>query len=80
VESRLQLDHGSAFGTATLFTLVDALVSLPAGTFGGRGKGLARDDIQRNLAYRDLVRGTMSGSPRAGPWPRDSAWSRSATR
>ncbi|WP_236788291.1 heme peroxidase family protein [Amycolatopsis sp. GM8] len=39
--------------------LADPLAALPAGTFGGRELGLPADDIQRNLAYRNLVRANM---------------------
>jgi hypothetical protein len=39
--------------------LADPLSQLPAGSFGGRETGLASDDIQRNLAYRNLVRANM---------------------
>ncbi|MEU5691939.1 heme peroxidase family protein [Actinosynnema sp. NPDC020468] len=37
--------------------LVDPLVNLPAGTFGGRGT--TTTDIQRNLAFRNLTRASM---------------------
>lgn len=39
--------------------LTNPLSVLPAGTFGGRAQGLAADDIQRNLAFRNLVRANM---------------------
>ncbi|HEX2291018.1 MAG TPA: hypothetical protein VHH53_12675 [Pseudonocardiaceae bacterium] len=39
--------------------LVNPLDQLPAGTFAGREQNLAIDDIQRNLAFRNLVRANM---------------------
>ncbi|MGH4001726.1 MAG: peroxidase family protein, partial [Pseudonocardiaceae bacterium] len=39
--------------------LVNPLDQLPAGTFAGREQNLATDDIQRNLAFRNLVRANM---------------------
>ncbi|GAB3007663.1 heme peroxidase family protein [Amycolatopsis acidiphila] len=39
--------------------LADPLATLPAGAFGGRDAGLQPDDIQRNLAFRNLVRANM---------------------
>lgn len=39
--------------------LADPLATLPAGAFGGRAMNLRPDDIQRNLAYRNLVRANM---------------------
>ncbi|WP_113692740.1 peroxidase family protein [Amycolatopsis albispora] len=39
--------------------LTNPLATLPAGTFDGRGQNLAPDDIQRNLAYRNLIRANM---------------------
>ena len=39
--------------------LVNPLDHLPAGTFGGREQDLATDDIQRNLAFRNLARANM---------------------
>jgi hypothetical protein len=39
--------------------LVDPLDHLPAGTFAGREHNLAIDDIQRNLAFRNLTRANM---------------------
>ncbi|WP_020422006.1 peroxidase family protein [Amycolatopsis sp. ATCC 39116] len=39
--------------------LANPLDTLPAGTLGGREGGLAGDDIQRNLAYRNLIRANM---------------------
>jgi len=35
------------------------LERLPAGTFAGREQNLAIDDIQRNLAFRNLTRANM---------------------
>lgn len=40
--------------------LTDPLASLPLGSFGGRGNIVA-DDLERNLAFRNLVRGNMVG-------------------
>ncbi|HVV10029.1 heme peroxidase family protein [Amycolatopsis sp.] len=39
--------------------LANGLGDLPAGTFGGTEQGLALDDVQRNLAYRNLKRANM---------------------
>jgi len=39
--------------------LVNPLDHLPAGTFAGREQNLATDDIQRNLAFRNLTRANM---------------------
>lgn len=39
--------------------LVNPLDQLPAGTFGGREQNLPQDDIQRNLAFRNLTRANM---------------------
>lgn len=39
--------------------LVNPLDQLPAGTFAGREQNLALDDIQRNLAFRNLTRANM---------------------
>ncbi|MCA1835410.1 MAG: heme peroxidase family protein [Actinobacteria bacterium] len=39
--------------------LVNPLDQLPAGTFAGREQNLAIDDIQRNLAFRNLTRANM---------------------
>ncbi|MBE7187636.1 heme peroxidase family protein [Jatrophihabitans endophyticus] len=39
--------------------LTNPLSVLPAGTFGGRAQDLAADDIQRNLAFRNLERANM---------------------
>jgi hypothetical protein len=39
--------------------LVDPLRVLPAGTFDGRRQHLAADALQRNLAFRNLVRANM---------------------
>ncbi|MDB5513215.1 MAG: heme peroxidase [Enterovirga sp.] len=40
--------------------LTDPLAALPLGSFGGRGSVVA-DDLERNLAFRNLVRGRMVG-------------------
>jgi Animal haem peroxidase len=39
--------------------LVNPLADLPAGSFGGRGQGIPDGDLQRNLAFRNLVRANM---------------------
>ncbi|MGH3625632.1 MAG: peroxidase family protein [Sciscionella sp.] len=39
--------------------LVNPLDHLPAGSFGGREQNLSTDDIQRNLAFRNLIRANM---------------------
>lgn len=39
--------------------LVNPLDQLPAGTFDGREQNLTIDDIQRNLAFRNLIRANM---------------------
>ncbi len=39
--------------------LVNPLDHLPAGTFAGREQNLPQDDIQRNLAFRNLTRANM---------------------
>lgn len=39
--------------------LVNPLDHLPAGTFAGREQNMAIDDIQRNLAFRNLTRANM---------------------
>ncbi|HZA19054.1 MAG TPA: heme peroxidase family protein [Pseudonocardiaceae bacterium] len=39
--------------------LVNPLDQLPAGTFAGREQNLAINDIQRNLAFRNLIRANM---------------------
>jgi hypothetical protein len=39
--------------------LVNPLDHLPAGTFAGREQNVAIDDIQRNLAFRNLTRANM---------------------
>jgi hypothetical protein len=39
--------------------LVNPLDQLPAGAFAGRGQNVAVDDIQRNLAFRNLSRANM---------------------
>ncbi len=39
--------------------LVNPLDQLPAGTFDGREQNVAIDDIQRNLAFRNLTRANM---------------------
>ncbi|WP_435155784.1 peroxidase family protein [Amycolatopsis sacchari] len=39
--------------------LANPLHALPAGSFAGIEQGLAQDDVQRNLAYRNLLRANM---------------------
>ena len=41
--------------------LTDPLAILPLGSFGGRESGLPKNDIRRNLAFRNLVRARMVG-------------------
>jgi hypothetical protein len=53
-------DSGGGNITKRIDTLlVNPLALLPAGSFGGREQELAPDDVQRNLAFRNLTRANM---------------------